>query len=226
MDWKFFRLVPYFRDLDEAALRDVQQRFRVISVGRGEPIQGEGEPCYGLYIVVSGLVKVFRMSPEGREQVVATMGPGETFNDVPVFDGGPTPANVVALEPTTVVLLSTAELRQLIMRYPQVANGMLGILAARLRSLVTLVSDLALLSVEGRIAKFLLTYAEGVAPQGGVVGLRLTQQDLAALVGTAREVVARELRRLEESGALRRDAGIITIVDRERLQEVVSGAFK
>ena len=220
----FLRSIPYFKELDDAQLRQVASLVQERTLTRGQVILTEGTPGDGLYFVIMGRVKVFRMSPEGRQQVLRVMGPAETFNDVPAFDAGPNPANVEAMETTIVGVLSTASVLRLVEQYPSFSLGMLRILAGRLRMLVTLVSDLSLLNVEGRVAKVLLAYAE-MAPEREPA-LRLTQQDLAAMVGTAREVVARALRSLEESGAIRRDEGHIRVLDRKALANALSDAAK
>jgi len=224
VDPEVVRGLPYFSGLKEAQLREVAGLVRVVSLGRGELLLTGGEPCPGLYFVLSGSLKVFQVSPEGREQVLLVAGPGQTFNDVPVFDGGPNPASVEALEPARVGLIPTEVMEDLVRRYPEVALGMLQVFASRLRLLVSLVTSLSLLSVEGRVGQVLYTYA-GTTSQARP-RLRVSQQDLAAMVGTTREVVARSLRALEEAGAIRRLQSEIEVVDRERLAELVERAFK
>ncbi len=220
----FLRNIPYFKELDDAQLRQVASLVQERTLTRGQVILTEGAPGDGLYFVIMGRVKVFRMSPEGRQQVLRVMGPAETFNDVPAFDAGPNPANVEAMETTIVGVLSTASVLRLVEQYPSFSLGMLRILAGRLRMLVTLVSDLSLLNVEGRVAKVLLAYAEMTSERAPA--LRLTQQDLAAMVGTAREVVARALRSLEEAGAIKREEGHIRVLDRKALADALIDAAK
>lgn len=218
------RSLPYFSRLKEAELREVARLVQAVTLTRGEVLLTGGEPCPGLYFVVSGSLKVFQVSPEGREQVLMVAGPGQSFNDVPVFDGGPNPASVEALEPSAVGLVPKEAIEDLVRRYPEVARGMLQVFARRLRLLVSLVTSLSLLSVEGRVGQVLLTFSD-TAPQPRP-RLRVSQQDLAAMVGTTREVVARSLRALEEAGAVRRLQTEIEVVDRKRLAEMVEQAFK
>lgn len=222
----FLRNIPYFKELDDKQLRQVASLVQERTLTRGQVILTEGTPGDGLYFVIMGRVKVFRMSPEGRQQVLRVMGPAETFNDVPAFDAGPNPANVEAMETTIVGVLSTASVLRLVEQYPSFSLGMLRILAGRLRMLVTLVSDLSLLNVEGRVAKVLLAYAEMASEREATPTLRLNQQDLAAMVGTAREVVARALRSLEEAGAIKREEGHIRVLDRKALADALSDAAK
>lgn len=222
----FLRTLSYFQELKDEQLVRIATLVQERSLEKGQLLLTEGDPAEGLYFVISGRVKVFRVSPEGRQQVLRVMGPSESFNDVPAFDGGPNPANVEAIEPTVVGLLPTNTVLSLVRQYPAVALGMVRIFAMRLRMLVALVSDLSLLSVEGRVAKVLLAYAESASPSSAPLSLRLTQHDLAAMVGTAREVVARALRSLEEAGAIRRDEGRIQITDLQSLAAVVNEQAK
>lgn len=216
------RSVPYFARLNDTELREVARLVQAVNLDRGEMLLQGGEPCPGLFFVISGSLKVFQVSPEGREQVLMVAGSGQTFNDVPVFDGGPNPASVEALEPSSVGLVPKAQVEQLVRRYPEVARGMLQVFASRLRLLVSLVTSLSLLSVEGRVGQVLLTYANTLSQPR----LKVSQQDLAAMVGTTREVVARSLRALEEAGAIRRLQSEIEVVNRKLLAEMVERAFK
>jgi len=224
MDIGVLRGLPYFSRLKDEELKDVSRLVQVVNLDRGKVLLTGGEPCPGLYFVASGSLKVFQVSPEGREQVLMVAGPGQTFNDVPVFDGGPNPASVEGLEPSTVGLIPKDSIEGLVRRYPEVARGMLQVFARRLRLLVSLVTSLSLLSVEGRVGQVLLTYAD-TSPQPRA-RLRVSQQDLAAMVGTTREVVARSLRSLEEGGAIRRLQTEIEVMDKKRLAELVEQAFK
>src|SRR5690606_14294073 len=138
-------------------------------------------------------------------------GPGSTFNDVPVFDQGPNPASVTALEPTELLFISCSDLRALIGSEPTVAQAVARSLAMRIRHLVGLVEDLSFRHVTNRVAKILLEhYSSPDAP-------KLTQQEMAALAGTAREMVARVLKILEVEGAIKIDHGKVKIANRDKL---------
>lgn len=202
------------QDLERLAERCMEQRF-----DRGEIIVLEGDPCPGLYFVVEGRVKVFKLSPEGRELILRVMGPGETFNDVPAFDGGPNPASVGGMEPSVIGLIPAAEIEHLVQEHPLVARHMLRLFAGRLRAFVDLVAELSLLSVEARVAKLVLVSSQNTDR----THLRITHQDMAAMVGTSREVVTRALRSLEDRGAIRREEGSIRVQDRRLLEGVSEG---
>src|ERR1035437_10394 len=135
--------VPYFAGLDAPRLKALAAQCHMQRLDVDESILLEGEPAKGLYIVLSGKVRVFKSSPDGREQVLIVVGPGETFNDVPVFDGGPSPASADAVGTgTDVCLVPTSVVAQLLATVPVVAASVTKVLASRLRHLTMLVEDL------------------------------------------------------------------------------------
>lgn len=214
------RTLAYLQGLADRDLERLAARCTELHADRGEVIVQEGAPCAGLSFVMQGRVKVFRVSAGGREQILRIIGPGETFNDVPAFDGGPNPASVQAMDDALVGTIPAEELERLLEEHPQIARRMLALFAGRLRGFVELVSELSLHSVESRVARLLLVSSEH-APSAAP--LRINQQDMAAMVGTTREVAARALRILEERGAIRRNDGLITVCDRTLLLTVSEG---
>ena len=201
-------------DMARVAAVTVERRYE-----RGDIITLEGDRGGALYFVRSGLVKVFKSSPGGKEQVLRLIEAGHTFNDVPALDAGPNPASAAALEPSIVYATGGAELRRLIAERPGVALATVQALAGALRHLVTLVEDLSFRHVTARVAKILIeqdasTDASGASSKATH---RLTQQEMAAMAGTAREMVGRALKELEATGAIRIQRGRITVVNRERL---------
>lgn len=205
------RQIPLFAtlgtdDLAHVAALAVERQFE-----RGDLILLEGEMGGALYYVRIGLVKVFKTSAGGKEQVLRLISPGHTFNDVPALDGGPNPASAAAMESSTVYAVPRAALRQLITTRPEVAAAVVRTLAGALRHLVGLVEDLSLRHVTARVAKLLLDQETSSQPY------HLTQQEMAALVGTAREVVGRALRDLEIAGAIEMRQGRAVVLNRERL---------
>lgn len=207
-------------DLAQVALVTVERRYE-----RGDIIILAGQEGGALYFVRKGLVKVFRTSEEGKEQTLRLIGPGYTFNDVPALDGGPNPASAMAMEPTVALMTSGVELRRLIAERPGVALATVHTLATALRSLVGLVDDLSFRHVRGRVAKILLEQEQqeqGEPSDGAARHHRLTQQEIAAMAGTAREMVGRALKELEAAGAIRSEHGRITVLSRERLQTLTS----
>lgn len=156
--------VAYFADLDDERRRALAREVRVRRYGAGERILAEGAPCSGLGIVLAGHVKIFKLSEQGREQILRLVGPGRTFNDVPVFDGGANPGNVAAVEPAEIGMLARTRLLSLVEDEPAVARAVIRVLAARLRAMTLMVEDLALRGVTGRVARFSSTAAAASPP--------------------------------------------------------------
>jgi CRP-like cAMP-binding protein len=211
------RQIPMFSTLAAEDLTSVAAVTRERRYARGGIVILAGQPGGALYYVRRGLVKVFKTSDEGKEQTLRLIGPGETFNDVPALDGGPNPASAMAMEPTVVYAISGDQLRRLIRERPGVAEATVRSMAAALRHLVTLVEDLSFRHVRARVAKILLEQ-ETRASDGDQAPHRLTQQEIAAMAGTAREMVGRALKELETAGAIHSAHGRITVLSRERLQ--------
>ncbi len=210
------RQIPYFAPLHPEELRRVAAVTVKCHYKRGDMIILEGDLSGALYYVHAGLVKLFKTSLEGKEQVLKLIAEGHTFNDVPALDGGPNPASAAAMEPSVVYVIRHADLHTLIVTQPAVAEAVVQALTQALRSLVSLVEDLSLRHVIARVAKMLLD--QEAAVQGELHGYRLTQQEMAALAGTAREVVGRALKELETAGAIQMDQGQAMVVNRERLR--------
>ncbi len=210
------RQIPYFSKLSQEELANVAAVTVERHYNRGDIVLIEGEKDGALCYVCSGLVKVYKASTEGREQVLRQIGAGFTFNDVPALDGGPNPASVAAIEPSVIYVIRRAELRKLITTRPEVAEAVVLTLAKTLRHLVGLVEDISLRHVTARVAKILLEQ-ETSAQQGHHVH-RLTQQEMAALVGSAREVVGRSLKELEAAGVIEMRHGHAVVLDKEKLR--------
>ncbi len=221
IDAEALRRIPLFATLSQEELAHVAALTLERHYNRGDMILLEGDMGGALHYVRSGLVKVYKTSPGGKDQVLRLIAAGNTFNDVPALDGGPNPASASALEPSTIYVISRAELRKLILTSPEVAEAVVKTLANALRHLVSLVEDLSLRHVTARVAKILLDQ-EASAQEGQYV-YRLTQQEMAALAGTAREVVGRALKELEAAGAIEMRQGRAVVLDRERLRLLASG---
>jgi CRP/FNR family transcriptional regulator len=216
IDVAALRRIPLFSSLNQEDLAHVSALVVERRYERGDIILLEGSPGGGLFYVQSGLVKVFKTSTGGREQVLRLVGAGYTFNDVPALDGGPNPASAAAVEPSTLYLVQHTMLLKLITTRPEMAVAAVQTLASALRHLVSLVEDLSLRHVTARVAKILLD-------QETQRTRHLTQQEMAALAGTVREVVARSLKELEMAGAIVVRQGQVIVLDRERLRLLVSG---
>jgi CRP/FNR family transcriptional regulator len=169
-------------------------------------------------VVKSGRIRIFKTSPEGREQVLLIAGPGDSFSDVPVFDGGPNPASSSALEPSTVYLIRKETLLSLVADCPA-ALAIIKMFAARLRHLTAVVEDLSFRGVVNRLAKMLLELA--VVEEGSSPVPRLTQDEMAAMVGSVRDVVSRALGALERVGAIKIEGHRIVVVASEKLRGMI-----
>jgi CRP-like cAMP-binding protein len=210
------RNIPYFTDLDQEVFEAVRHTVFEKKVDRGEIIIFEGEPADALFFVASGVVKVFKTSQEGKEQILSIVRPGDTFNDISVFDNGPNPAGAQALAPVELYGIGKKEIDDLLRDYPQMAMSVMRMMARRVRQLVELVEDLSFRRVVSRVAKILLEYSsDRVEPRP-----RLTQQEIAAMAGTAREVVGRSLKSLEESKLIRMESHRVVITNREAMQKL------
>lgn len=210
------RQIPLFATLGDDDLAHVAAIAVERIFERGDIILLEGERAGALHYVRSGLVKIFKTSAEGKEQVLRLITPGYTFNDVPALDGGANPASAAALEPSAIYLIGSAALRHLIAERPAVAQAAVQTMATALRHLVALVEDLSFRHVTARVAKILLD--QEAATPDKPARHRLTQQEMAAMAGTAREMVGRALKELEGAGAITMRQGRVVVLDHERLR--------
>ena len=211
------RAVPYFGDLDEGALEAVAHKVIVRRYTAGELIFLEDDPAAGLHLVAAGQCKVYRMSMAGREQVLATLGPGDSCNEVPAVDGGPNPASLAAVEDSTLWVLTLEALTRLRQQHPLLNDIIINSLAMRCRQLVQRVYSLSFLSVTGRLATFLLQQSD----EGSELDRQQwTQDEIAGHLGTVREMVGRALRELQEAELIAIDRHRIEILDREGLEEL------
>ncbi|MEW6141806.1 MAG: Crp/Fnr family transcriptional regulator [Chloroflexota bacterium] len=213
----FLKSLPYFAALRPATLDNIARTATELSFARGEVVILEGEPCRGLYIVRMGRVRIFKSSAEGREQVLYIAGPGDTFNDVPVFDDGANPASASALEPATIYLIPRQTMTYLATD-SQTAQAIIKVFATRLRHLTTIAEDLSFRSVPSRLAKLLLKLA---VVEGGEAPIpQLTQDEMAAMVGSVRDVVGRSLRTMTGMGVIEIKGKRITITDPDKLKDI------
>ena len=220
------RRVAYFRSLPAAELAQLARRCRQRALRRGERAFEAGDACRGLLVVAEGAVEMRQVSPRGREQVLHAEGAGATLGEAPLFDGQGYIASAVAAEPTRLVLVPREAVLDLCRRHPAVALSMLEAMAKRVRRFAGLVEDLAFRQVTERLARHLeaSSAASGVpVSPGTVVDLTLTQEQLAARLGTVRELVSRALAQLERAGAIKRSRSGVVIRDPGRLAEAARG---
>ncbi len=207
----------YLKGLDSEALKSLADNTHLLSYVSEENILLEGQPGPGLFIIESGRVKIFKGSPSGREMIINVLEEGDSFNEVPVFDQGENPANVEAVMDTRLWLIEAGALESLISDHPLAARQIIINLSQNLRMLVAKVAELSFYTVTARLARLLQDLPETQLAGSGQD--RLTQDDLAARVGTVREVVARSLKELENIGAIEVQRGRIKILDRKKLRD-------
>jgi CRP-like cAMP-binding protein len=219
---ELLKSTPYFSGLSTPELEAIKEHVFEEAAERNDMILLEEEPASAVYFVVSGVVKVFKTSVEGKEQVLCIVKPGESFNDVAVFDGGSNPASAIAMTPVVLYGITKADMETILREHPKMATNVIKILSEKVRYFVSLVEDFSFRNVTDRLAKLLLEYATDHAWSGEEAGHRprLTQQDMAAMVGTAREVVGRSLKALEDEGAIKMDRHRIVVVNKKTLEKM------
>jgi len=213
--------VPIFSGLTESELSFLAQRAVLHSYSAAQSVFGEGEPCSGLYVVESGHVRIFKSSTNGREQVLGIDGPGSSIAELPVFDGGNYPASVTAIDEAKLLFVSKQDFQALCLAHPQVALKVLRVVGSRLRRLVGIIEELSFTTVRHRLASFLLRLAqkEGTRSAAGIeITLPASNQELASHIGTVRELVSRNLSRLQVEGMRQIDGRTVTISNLKALE--------
>jgi len=214
--------VPIFSGLTESEIDFLACRTVPRGFSAGEIVFSEGEPCAGLYVVESGHIRIFKSSANGREQVLSIDGPGSSVAELPVFDGGNYPASVAAIDNSILLFVSKQDFQALCLAHPQVALKVLRVVGARLRRLVGIIEELSFTTVRHRLASFLVRLAQkaGTATSEGIeITLPVNNQELASQIGTVRELVSRNLSRLQAGGLLKIDGRSLIIRDLKALED-------
>lgn len=218
--------VPIFADLSEQELAAVAERTVIERVRNGEVLFNEGEPCEGFFIVEKGEVKIFKTAATGREQILTIERAGDSIAELPVFDGGPYPASAMAIADSQLLFISKRDFRSVVLEHPEVALKVLKAVGARLRRLVGLIEELSFTTVRGRLVKELLRLVrtQGEATNRGMEITLPANQELASHIGTVRELVSRNISRLQAEGLLRLDGKRVVIADLDALVECAEEA--
>ena len=216
IDTNSLQVVPFLQELDAVEREAVKGLFFEKTLRRGELAFMEGEPADTLFVLISGVMKIFKTSSNGKEQIISISTPHETLNDTSIFDGGPNPVSAQAMSPVVIYGIKKDKFEQMLKQYPKLTLNIIKILSERTRKLLLLIEDLSFKHVIGRVGKILLEHTgDGSGKQ------RLTQQEMAAIAGTAREVVASSLKTLEERGVVKIDRHRILITDKPALEEMI-----
>jgi len=218
--------VPIFAGLAPPEMDFLARHVVSRTYSPGQAVFQEGDACAGLYVVLSGHVRIFKTSAGGREQVLSIDGPGSSVAELPVFDGGAYPASVTAVSDATLLFVSKQAFQELCLAHPQVALKVLRVVGGRLRRLVGIIEELSFTTVRHRLAALLLRLAkqEGTTINGGKVVITLPEnnQEIASQIGTVRELVSRNLSRFQSEGLIEIDGRKLTILDPGALKSEVS----
>lgn len=215
------RQCAYFSSLGDEILKELVDFTTLVKYERGETIFWEGDPCSGLFIIQRGSVKLYKISPGGRELIIRIHQEGSTFNEVPVFDGGNNPINTAALEDSDVWKIEAQAIQDTMIKHPKMCQSVVLSLCENLRSMVNVVEELSFYQITNRLAR--LIHQTPQDQLSGVNAAHITQDHLAARLGTVREVVARSLRELERSGAIRVNKRQILITNTFILEQWTQG---
>jgi CRP/FNR family cyclic AMP-dependent transcriptional regulator len=209
----------YFKGLTAEEIHEVKKHIAFEKkIEKGEMLLHEGDRSDYIFFVISGAVKVYKRSANGKEQILNIATGGESLNDVSTFDGGVSSANMLAMTPVRLYAVKVKDMEKLFREHPRVARNVAGVLASRVRRDSSLVEVLSFGHVMSRLAGLILKQA---AATGENRLPHFTQQDLAAMVGSSRVVVNRSLRTMEERGAIRLERRRIVITDEAVLKSLV-----
>ncbi len=211
------KTINYFSGLNTEELESVKKYITERPVEKGEIFLFEGDWSDYLYFLIAGLVKVYKTSQNGKEQILHIAPPGESLNDVSTFDGGTNQASMVAMTPVHLYAIRKDDLRIILQDHIRIYVNILKALAYRIRRDSNLVEELSSTQVMGRLAKLLLGKYAG---EEATVGLWLTQKDMASMIGTCREVVNRSLKIMEEKGAIRLGRHRVIVLKKDILADM------
>ena len=215
------RRAPLFATLDDEAASEVIASSTPVRMERGDVLFHEGDQGDRLYVITEGKIKLGRTSPDGRENLLAILGPSEMLGELSLFDPGPRTATATAVAETQLLGLGNEQLQQLLVAHPRIGGTLLAALARRLRRTNENLADLVFTDVPGRVAKALLELSERFGrpvEEGTMVAHDLTQEELAQLVGASRETVNKALADFATRGWLRLENRAVLLTDVDRLQ--------
>jgi len=195
------------------------------SYKKGQIVFSEGDDGIGFYAIISGRIKIFKLSPEGKEQILHLFGPREIFGEVPVFTGRGYPAYAEAYTQSSLLFFPKNAFVELIKKDPLLALSMLAVLSTRLRRFTALIEDLSLKEVPGRLAAYLL-YMSKKSRDADDVELDISKGQLSSLLGTIPETLSRILGKMTRQGLIRSQGSRINILDRTGLSEIATEGKK
>jgi CRP/FNR family transcriptional regulator len=217
------RRVPLFNDLCEDELALIGKRVTTHAYDTGVIVFSEGDACHELLIIGEGSVKILKTASSGRHQLIGIERAGNSLSEVPVFDGGRYPATALTQSPTMLLRVEAGHFRRICVQYPELALKVIRVLAHRLRHMGKLVEELSFSTVRRRLVAHLLELAKEngrYTPRGIEFELAENNEELAARLGTVRELVSRNLGRLHGEGWIEMRRRAVTILDPSALREV------
>lgn len=213
---EFISQISLWEGISEKGLEELTQMAILQPYSKNQLIFLQGEEGTGFFIVKSGRVKIFKISPEGKEQILQIFTKGQHFAEVPAFDGGVFPASALALEPTELLFFPRQSFLQFLEKYPQITINILTIFAQHLRRFTLLIEDLSLREVPARLAAYLLYFYE--SSQSSEIELEITKGQLAALLGTIPETLSRVFAKLSQEKIIMISGSRISLLNLPRLK--------
>ncbi|SNR98975.1 CRP/FNR family transcriptional regulator, anaerobic regulatory protein [Anaerovirgula multivorans] len=221
---EILKRIPAFSQLKEADIQEISKITIERSFRKGAIIFMEGDPGEAFYFIKSGKVKVYKTTPDGREHIFTILSEGGVFAEVTLFNEIPYPASAEVLEDAEIGMIKNKELEDLIRRNAEIALQIIKVFSKKLFSSQQKVKELALGDTYMRIAKTLITFAEdhGVKTSNGIeIRLNISRQELANMIGTARETVSRALSQFKKEGSIDIEGKKIIIKNMEKLESWV-----
>ena len=221
---QILKQTPMFKDLCDAALSELARKTVPRQLEKDEILFLAGEKASGLFVVATGALRAYRVNANGREQVIHVERAPSTIGEIPVFDDGVYPATAAAEEDSTVLFVSKENVRRLFLKYPQLALAALKLMAGRLRRTAGLIEEISLHEVRQRLARYLLEEArrQNSGDKADVkLKLKLTNQQIAARIGSVREVVSRALNRLQQENFIKIENRSVLVLDVEALSRLI-----
>lgn len=224
---EIFKKYPLFIGLDEKGIKKVEGIANLKAIKKGAVLFTQGDGAHGFYLVISGKIKIYRLSPQGQEYIMRIVGPGDTVAEAAVFSGNNYPASAEAIEDSSLYYLSKSDFLVLIQESPQLALNMMTGLSQLLRQLAQQVEDLSLKEVSARLARFLLEEAQkvsqGLAHDGLKIPLALKKSLLASRLGTIGETLSRTLAKLKQKEVIDIQKNVIILKNVQFLREIAEG---
>lgn len=219
-DETFLKSVLLFKDLTLSQIRKILEICEKKVFHKGQTIFTEGEPANGIYLLKRGRVKIFKLSPDGKEQILHFIEEGHVFGEVAAFLGEPFPASAEALKESVVLFIPRSSFYELLKNDPSIAMNMLALLSLRLKEFVNLVDTISLKDVSQRISTYLLFTAKH---EGNIVSLEIKKSELASFLGTIPETLSRVLKRMVKEGLIEMRGARIEIKEAEELKRIAIG---